>query len=55
MTQTKPEPKGTDARSADPAIDSRTLFAGRSEIIIRHDANDYRLRITGSGKLILTK
>ncbi len=51
MTQTKADPKGGEAR----AIDSRTLFDGRSEIIIRHDANDYRLRITGSGKLILTK
>ncbi|MBI1243808.1 MAG: hemin uptake protein HemP [Alphaproteobacteria bacterium] len=55
MTQTKHDPKGTGALSADRAIDSHTLFAGRSEIIIRHETNEYRLRITGSGKLILTK
>lgn len=55
MTQTKLDPKGAGPRSADRAIDSSTLFAGRSEIIIRHETNEYRLRITGSGKLILTK
>ncbi|MBL8807874.1 MAG: hemin uptake protein HemP [Rhodospirillales bacterium] len=55
MTQTKPDPKGAGARPGDGAIDSRALFDGRSEVIIRHDSNEYRLRITGSGKLILTK
>lgn len=37
-------------------IDSRTLFRGGSrEVVIAHDGTDYRLRVTASGKLILTK
>ncbi|MFP5410838.1 MAG: hemin uptake protein HemP [Gammaproteobacteria bacterium] len=31
------------------------LFRGRQEILIRHNGEHYRLRITKSGKLILTK
>ena len=30
-------------------------MAGRRVIVIRHGAEEYRLRITGAGKLILTK
>ncbi len=30
-------------------------MAGKREIIIEHGQDEYRLRITGSGKLILTK
>ncbi len=40
-------------RSAD--LDTAILFAGRTEVIIRHAGADYRLRITRAGKLILTK
>jgi hemin uptake protein HemP len=36
-------------------IDSVTLMAGRRELIIRHGSDLYRLRITASNKLILTK
>lgn len=36
-------------------IASDRLMAGMREIIIEHGADEYRLRITGSGKLILTK
>ena len=46
------------APGAKPAarIDSRTLFRGSSrEVVIAHDGTDYRLRLTASGKLILTK
>jgi hemin uptake protein HemP len=32
-----------------------TLMQGRRELIIRHGAETYRLRITASNKLILTK
>lgn len=40
----------------DPAwIDSRAVFAGRNEVLIRHGDQMYRLRITKLGKLILTK
>jgi hemin uptake protein HemP len=31
------------------------LLAGEREAILEHDGQDYRLRITASGKLILTK
>lgn len=31
------------------------LLAGEREVILEHDAQDYRLRITANGKLILTK
>ena len=45
----RPEPK-------EPVdLDTRELFAGRSEIKIAHDNAVYRLRITRAGKLILNK
>jgi hemin uptake protein HemP len=31
------------------------LLAGEREVILDHDGQDYRLRITANGKLILTK
>jgi hemin uptake protein HemP len=31
------------------------LLAGEREAILEHDGQDYRLRITANGKLILTK
>ena len=34
---------------------SSTLFKGKQEIVIRHDGQEYRLRITRQNKLILTK
>ncbi|HNQ04069.1 MAG TPA: hemin uptake protein HemP [Thiobacillaceae bacterium] len=36
-------------------IDSGELFQSRQEVVIRHDGQDYRLRITRQNKLILTK
>jgi hemin uptake protein HemP len=36
-------------------ISSGELMAGSREIIILHDGQEYRLRITNAGKLILTK
>ena len=36
-------------------ITSGALFADRQEIVIIHGAEEYRLRITKAGKLILTK
>jgi hemin uptake protein HemP len=41
--------------SSTPVVDSVTLMNGRRELIIRHGADTYRLRITASNKLILTK
>ena len=36
-------------------ITSAELFDGQQEIIILHAGEEYRLRITSNGKLILTK
>lgn len=50
-----PEPPAPAGRAAS-RIDSRTLFRnGSREVVIAHDGTDYRLRVTASGKLILTK
>lgn len=38
-----------------PRIDSRQLLQGGREIVIVHGADEYRLRLTAAGKLILTK
>jgi len=35
-------------------ISSRVLLAKHSELIIEHNGREYRLRLTQSGKLILT-
>jgi hemin uptake protein HemP len=47
------EPEGTGA--APLVVDSVTLMGGRRELLIRHGDDTYRLRITASNKLILTK
>jgi hemin uptake protein HemP len=36
-------------------ISSRDLMGSDKVVIIRHEQEDYRLRITAAGKLILTK
>jgi hemin uptake protein HemP len=41
--------------SSTPIVDSVTLMSGQRELIIRHGAESYRLRVTASNKLILTK
>jgi hemin uptake protein HemP len=38
-----------------PRIESTRLFQGHSEIVIVHQKEEYNLRITRNGKLILTK
>ena len=43
------------AASAPLVVDSVALMGGRRELIIRHGGGTYRLRITASNKLILTK
>jgi len=37
------------------AVESAALLRGRRELAIRHGADTYRLRLTASNKLILTK
>ncbi|QOG07176.1 hemin uptake protein HemP [Aureimonas sp. OT7] len=57
------DPKGQDGgrtalrRLADAPreLDSRTLFTDTREIIIQHEDERYRLRLTSNNKLILTK
>lgn len=38
-----------------PEVSAELLFRGAKEIVIRHQGDDYRLRITRNDKLILTK
>jgi len=38
-----------------PTLKSTDLFQGGKEVVIRHGDDEYRLRITRAGKLILTK
>ncbi|HET7343605.1 MAG TPA: hemin uptake protein HemP [Methylomirabilota bacterium] len=38
-----------------PVISSAALFRDAREVVIRHGAEEYRLRITKANKLILTK
>ena len=52
-------PKGGDragaAKAASPRrVRSDALLAEARELIIEHAGRDYRLRVTASGKLILT-
>jgi hemin uptake protein HemP len=41
--------------AARPTVHSTDLFQGGKELVIRHGSEEYRLRITRTGKLILTK
>ena len=53
------EGAGTPRTTPEPperrAVSSLDLFRGGREIVIRHGTDEYRLRITRSDKLILTK
>jgi hemin uptake protein HemP len=43
------------AAARKPRIESQRLFQGKNEIVIVHHEEEYNLRITKNGKLILTK
>ena len=46
----------SEAHGQEPPVwHARDLFQGRREIVIHHDGQKYRLRITQQNKLILTK
>jgi hemin uptake protein HemP len=45
-----PAPAGEPRR-----LKSEDLFVGAREVLIAHNGQDYRLRITALGRLILTK
>jgi hemin uptake protein HemP len=44
-----------DTRSAPVRVNIDTILRGRQEVIIEHRNEEYRLRITSNGKLLLTK
>ena len=52
----RPHPARPDRDPAEATgrIDSTALFAGHHELVIVHQGREYRLRVTQSGKLILT-
>ncbi len=53
-----PTPKSSPAGErggAIPRIDASTLLASSREIILVHNQQEYRLRLTSNDKLILTK
>jgi hemin uptake protein HemP len=60
MPDTLEPPRFPTARSpqvstAPARLESATLFGGGREVVIIHQGQEYRLRITRAGKLILTK
>jgi hemin uptake protein HemP len=56
---TRPAPQALTlplARTSGPVrIDGAQLFGGQREVLIVHNGEEYRLRITRQEKLILTK
>jgi hemin uptake protein HemP len=48
-------PRSRPPEVARPRLKVSDLLAGGREAILEHDGQDYRLRITANGKLILTK
>ena len=49
------KPRQAPPSAGEPMVDSAALLGGRQELIIRHGDALYRLRLTASNKLILTK
>jgi hemin uptake protein HemP len=49
------EPDPNVSRLHGPVIRTQDLFGARREVIIKHGDKEYRLRITKTDKLILTK
>jgi hemin uptake protein HemP len=50
------KPVAAAAQPAEPRrLDARELFGARNVVLIRHAEQDYVLRLTRNGKLILTK
>jgi len=45
----------SDLRTAGRVIEVRQLLCSSSEIRLRHNGQEYRLRLTRNNKLILTK
>ncbi|MEP1441826.1 MAG: hemin uptake protein HemP, partial [Hyphomicrobiales bacterium] len=47
--------KKNTAEKSNHNLNTSDLFDGKTEIIIHHKGEEYRLRITSNDKLILTK
>jgi len=47
----EPQPRAAERMR----LNSMNLFKGERELIIEHAGDEYRLRLTSQGKLILTK
>jgi hemin uptake protein HemP len=55
-TAQRPEPRELEPRQLGlPCLRSEELFGKQREIMIQHAGSYYRLRLTHSNKLILTK
>lgn len=52
VSVSEPNERNTPARSR---VSSEALLNGRKELVIEHAGDEYRLRLTSQGKLILTK
>lgn len=59
ITEVPQGTSGTDAErirlTENQYTTSEALFAGARELVIKHAGDEYRLRLTNQGKLILTK
>ncbi len=55
QTGGKRSPPAGTAQPAPPRQSTDRLFSGAREMIIEHNGEEYHLRITSKGKLILTK
>lgn len=55
MTDEKKRETKVADYSATRVTTSELLFSGARELVIKHVGEDYRLRLTNQGKLILTK
>ncbi len=55
MDQARNNAVQTSVKQPLPRIESSMLFKGMQEIIIDHMGQEYRLRLTSQGKLLLTK
>jgi hemin uptake protein HemP len=50
-----PRPATEEGARAVPRLDTAVVFGPGREVILVHRGQEYRLRITKAGKLILTK
>ncbi|BDH46166.1 hemin uptake protein HemP [Salmonella enterica subsp. enterica serovar Choleraesuis] len=54
-THQKPLPNGETDASAPRQVDSKLLLGAQGRVVILHEGQQYLLRQTQAGKLILTK